>query len=458
MKFKLSKYILPAVISMVLVGAYTNIDGLFIGKAAGDDGIAAINIVWPIVALITSLGTGIGVGGSVVVGNLRGKGETEGAAAARRTSLFLLIFAGLAATLVLFFCYSPLLRRMGAEGQVLAYAENYAFVVTLGAVFQVMGAGLVVLLRCDGKTGTAMLYTAVGLVIHVLLDWLLVDRFALYGVAVSTVAAQAAVMTAGLFSYRIKWSQWFHFTCGWEIIRSSFAPFGVNFVSSLVLLFTNYFALQAGGTAAVSAYGVMSYAVYTYDYVFQGVCDGVQPVISFCNGAGDDEQKRKTVRISVALLAVLAGLFALLTPVMIRCLPALFFVSAQAEEFMQQGLIIYAFSYPFKAGVKFICAYHYSNKRTWQANILIYLDPLLFTPLLLRFLPSLFGMNGIWLALPVTQIFVFVTGVFLTTVLPGIGGNHTREIRADRKICKTVRRTSAKNRGSDDKEEGQVND
>ena len=40
MKFKLSKYILPAVISMVLVGAYTNIDGLFIGKAAGDDGKA----------------------------------------------------------------------------------------------------------------------------------------------------------------------------------------------------------------------------------------------------------------------------------------------------------------------------------------------------------------------------------------------------------------------------------
>ena len=94
MKFKLSKYILPAVISMVLVGAYTNIDGLFIGKAAGDDGIAAINIVWPIVALITSLGTGIGVGGSVVVGDLRGKGETVCAAAARRTSLFLLIFAG----------------------------------------------------------------------------------------------------------------------------------------------------------------------------------------------------------------------------------------------------------------------------------------------------------------------------------------------------------------------------
>ena len=57
MKFKLSKYIIPAVISMVLVGTYTNIDGLFIGNITGDDGLAAINIAWPIVAFITSVGT-----------------------------------------------------------------------------------------------------------------------------------------------------------------------------------------------------------------------------------------------------------------------------------------------------------------------------------------------------------------------------------------------------------------
>lgn len=416
MKFKLSKYILPSVISMVLVGAYTNIDGLFIGNAAGDEGIAAINIVWPIVAFITSIGTGIGVGGSVVVGNLQGKGETERAASARRTALFLLLIVGVVATLMLFFCYSPLLKFMGAEGKVLEYAENYAFVISIGAIFQILGAGLVVLLRCDGKTGLAMLYTAIGLVIHILLDWLLVDQFVLYGVAISTVAAQGAVMAAGLFSYRIRWKKPFKCKFGLEIIRSSFAPFGVNFVSSLVLLFTNYFALRTGGTAAVSAYGVMSYAVYTYDYVFQGVCDGVQPIISFCNGAEDDEQKRNTVRIAVILLGTLAVVFALITPVMIWGLPALFSVSAQAGIFMQQGLIIYAFSYPFKAGIKFICAYHYSNKRAWQANLLIYLDPLL-TPLLLMFLPQLFGINGIWLALPLTQALVFIVGVFLNIAI-----------------------------------------
>lgn len=129
---------------------------------------------------------------------------------------------------------------------------------------------------------------------------------------------------------------------------------------------------------------------------------------------------------------------------MIWGLPALFSVSAQAGIFMQQGLIIYAFSYPFKAGIKFICAYHYSNKRAWQANLLIYLDPLL-TPLLLMFLPQLFGMNGIWLALPLTQTFVFVTGIFLTTVFSGIDGRKSKEEKTSR--------SNPKN-----KKEGQEND
>lgn len=414
MRFSLSKYILPSVISMVLVGAYTNIDGLFIGNAAGDDGIAAINIVWPVVAFITSLGTGIGVGGSVIVSSLRGKGEDVRAGNARRTALLLLFFAGILSTLVLFFAYPPLLRLLGAAGQVLEYAENYAFVVTLGSLFQVVGAGLVVLLRCDGRTGLAMLYTAAGLVIHILLDWLLVGKYVLYGVAVSTVAAQAAVMLLGLCSFRVRCGIRMNMASAGEILRSSLAPFGVNFVSSLVLLFTNYFALRSGGTAAVSAYGVMSYAVYTYDYVFQGVCDGVQPVISYCAGAGDAEQKKRAVRSSVLLLAGLSVLFALITPLMIGWLPKLFAVSAEAEAFMRSGLVIYACSYPLKAGVKFLCAYHYSHKRVWLANVCTYIDPLIFTPLFLAVLPLGMGMNGIWAALPLTQLAVFAIGAGLT--------------------------------------------
>ena len=46
---------------------------------------------------------------------------------------------------------------------------------------------------------------------------------------------------------------------------------------------------------AVSAYAAMSYAVYTFDYIFQGMCDGIQPIISYCRGAGDSAQERRAV-------------------------------------------------------------------------------------------------------------------------------------------------------------------
>ena len=91
---RLSRYIIPSVISMVLVGTYTNIDGLFIGNVTGNPGLAAINFAWPIVAFITSLGTGIGIGGSVLLNRARGEGEEERADRLRSVILLLLLFSG----------------------------------------------------------------------------------------------------------------------------------------------------------------------------------------------------------------------------------------------------------------------------------------------------------------------------------------------------------------------------
>ena len=61
-----------------------------------------------------------------------------------------------------------------------------------------------------------------------------------------------------------------------------------------------------------------------------------------------------------------------------------------------------------------MCAYHYSHKRVWLANVCTYIDPLIFTPLFLAVLPLGMGMNGIWAALPLTQLAVFAIGAGLT--------------------------------------------
>lgn len=428
-KFRLIDYILPSVISMVIVGTYTNIDGLFIGNRAGDDGLAAINIAWPIVAFITSVGTGLGVGAAVVINGLRGRNETFLAEKAKTSALWLLLAGGVLSTILGLASYSPLLGILGAEGDVKTYAENYSLVISLGAIFQVAGAGTVVLLRNEGKTYFAMIDTAIGLAVHVALDFLTVKKFALYGVAAATVASQAIVAVLAVFRLmRLKKGTENKGGGGKSrlaamILKNSFAPFGLNFVPSAVLLFTNYFALKAGGTAAVGAYAVMSYAVYTYDYVFQGVCDGVQPVLSYYRGANAVAEEKKTVNKAIITLIVLSAVFIALTPAMISFLPKIFAVSGEAEQMMKTGFIVYAFAYPLKAAVKFVCSYCYSVGKIAVSNVLTYLDPFLFTPACLALLAGK-GMNGIWAALPLSQLLVlFAAGIAFVVVRRKNGRN-----------------------------------
>lgn len=416
MKFNLTKYILPSVVSMILVGTYTNIDGFFIGSATGDAGLAAINFAWPIVAMITSVGTGIGVGGAVAVNHLRGNRQAAQAEAAKTAALLLLGVFGIAVTLLSLLIDSPLLRCMGAEAQALTYAENYAAVISAGALFQIMGAGLLVLLRNEGKTVHAMLYTMAGLAVHIALDFLLVDKFKLFGVAASTVVSQLVVAALCLCSFPFARETSGLRAYGSGILKSAVAPFGLNFVPSAVLLFTNYFAMRAGGTQMVSAYAVMSYAVYTYDYLCQGVCDGIQPVVSYCQGAGDFAQKKRAVSAAACVLTVAACGFAALTPLLTAFLPEIFSVSAKTAAYMRRGLIIYAFSYPLKAAVKLVCSYFYSVRELWISNILTYLDPLAFTPLLLAGLACLCGEDGIWLSLPLSQAAIMLTFALLLPI------------------------------------------
>lgn len=411
MDLKLSKYIIPSIISMVLIGTYTNIDGFFIGNTAGDDGLAAINIVWPIVALITSIGTGIGVGGSVMLGNFRGRDDKKSAEQIKTTMLLMLLVVGIISGLLLWLVSKPLLELMGASGRVLAYSVDYSNIICLGAVFQIMGSGLVVLLRNEQKTYFSMFCCIAGLIVHLLLDILLVENYALSGVAVSTVASQAVVMIMCLFELKFDLKAKIKKTNIISILKASTSPLGINFVPSVVLLFTNYFALLSGGTAGVSAYAVMSYAVYTFDYIYQGVCDGIQPIISYCWGAGNQTDKKRAVRSAVIILAAFTILFIIITPGLIFVMPELFAVSDAAAKMMDMGFVIYAVSYPFKAIVKFICSYYYSCGKTKLSNILIYIDPVIFTPMLLAVLSKLFGINGVWMSMTLAQVLVAALGL-----------------------------------------------
>ncbi len=86
---------LPTMIAVMLSSMYAVIDGLFIGTATGDVGLAAINIAWPITALISAFGIGIGTGGSVLFSYAKGKGDNKQAKDTFGTTCTMLLVFGI---------------------------------------------------------------------------------------------------------------------------------------------------------------------------------------------------------------------------------------------------------------------------------------------------------------------------------------------------------------------------
>ena len=63
---KFLRFVLPSMVAFAFTGIYSIVDGFFVGNNVGDDGLAAINVAYPLVAFINAVGTGIGMGGSVI--------------------------------------------------------------------------------------------------------------------------------------------------------------------------------------------------------------------------------------------------------------------------------------------------------------------------------------------------------------------------------------------------------
>ncbi len=56
----------PTLVGMIFNSVLTVIDGIFVGRGVGPEGIAAVNIVAPVFMVITGIGLMFGIGASVI--------------------------------------------------------------------------------------------------------------------------------------------------------------------------------------------------------------------------------------------------------------------------------------------------------------------------------------------------------------------------------------------------------
>ena len=92
----LLRFAAPSIGMMLVIALYTVTDGIFIGRFAGADALAASNIVYPVINLLLGLAIMLASGGSALVAKTLGEGE----AAHAREYFSLIVCAGTVVGLV----------------------------------------------------------------------------------------------------------------------------------------------------------------------------------------------------------------------------------------------------------------------------------------------------------------------------------------------------------------------
>ena len=249
MSKKFFSYVVPSVLAFTLSGIYTIVDGFFIGQSLGDVGLAAITLGYPISALVGAIGTGLGLSGSIRYTILNAQGETKKQEECFSGTILLMLLVGAILSVTLFGLSAPILRLLGAQGEILTLCVQYAHIIALGAIFQLMATGFVPFIRNMDGASFAMVAMIFGFVTNIILDytcvWVL--NWGMAGAALATIVGQAVTMVASIVFFavkkcRLRLPEFAALAALWkDVLKVSLSPFGLTFSPTITMLFMNRF-------------------------------------------------------------------------------------------------------------------------------------------------------------------------------------------------------------------------
>ena len=421
------KYVIPSIIAFALSGIYAIVDGYFVGNTIGDAGLSAINIAYPIVALIQSVGTGIGMGGAVYYSINTAEGNHQKARQFIAASWWLLVAASIIFTLLTFFSAHTILVLLGADGSILAYATHYVKIIALGAALQIGGTGLIPFIRNFGSSSFAMIAMLGGFVTNILLDYLLVWVYGqgMTGAALATIVGQGVTFLIALLYSVLKKKLFicinageFRFLCK-SIFKVGFAPFGLALTPNISLVIINRFSASYGGEKAIATYACISYIICIIYLILQGVGDGSQPLMSKYYGERKTNELAEVKRMAYTFAVILAFIGCVIMYLGRWHIGTLFGSSDTVNSETAKIIPIFLVSVPFVAITRISTAGFYATEKATLSYILTFIEPVLMLGLMLILPPLFGGQIMIWWSTVFARIISAILALLLTKLNKG---------------------------------------
>lgn len=420
---RLLRFTLPSIGMMIFTSIYGVVDGFFISNYAGKAPFSAINLIYPFLMILSTVGFMFGTGGSAIVAKAFGEGKRE--KGNRYFSLFVyvtLVLGVLFAVLGIVFV-PTIARLLGGKGEILDHAVLYARIILLALPFNVLQLLFQSFFVTAEKPQMGLFVTLSAGFTNMILDAVLVillpQEYKLAGAAIATAMSQVVGGTIPLIYFARKNSSIlrlgktsFDGRAVAKACTNGSSEFMSNIAMNLVGMLYNVQLLKYEPENGLAAYGVMMYVSMIFSAAFIGYSIGTAPVIGFNDGAQNHAElkgilKKSLIIIGVVGVAMVAAAEILATPL------AKIFVSYDAElmALTVSGFRIFAVAFIFMGYAIFCSSFFTALNDGLTSALISFLRTVVFQVAAVLLLPLFMGIDGVWLSISVAELMAVVFSV-----------------------------------------------
>lgn len=411
---KLIKFTLPTIFMMIFTSIYTIVDGFFISNYVGKTAFAAVNLIWPALMILASLGFMVGTGGAAIVGKILGQGNREKANQIFTMMIKFTLVLGIITSILGVVFTKDIAILLGASEAMLKDCITYGQIIN-GFNFAFM---LQYLFQSFFVTATkpklGFIITVIAGVTNIILDALFIAVFK-WGVTGAAVASGIGQMVGGFipiiyFSRKnssllqITHSK-FEFDYIFNACTNGSSELMSSISSSVVGILYNFQLLKYSGENGVAAYGVLMYTQMIFQAIYLGYTIGTNPIISYNYGSENHDELKNILSKSLKILSI-TGICMFGSCFILSKQISMIFVGYDSElmNITTNAFKIYSIAFIF-SGFNIYASGFFTALGNGKISALIsFLRCLVFQIISVLILPMLFDLNGIWWALTVAEL------------------------------------------------------
>lgn len=419
---KLIRFTLPSILMMIFTSIYGVVDGFFVSNYVGAEAFASVNLIMPVIIILSAVGFMIGTGGNALVAMTLGQHDEKRANEIFSMLIYILIFLGICLSIAMAVFMPKMARILGATDIMIDDCVIYGRISMVSLTFFMLQTSFQSFMVTAARPHFGLYITIAAGVTNMVLDLVFVGilGFGVAGAAWATVASEIVGGSVPLIYFIIPNKSklnlvkaGFKFRPLIKVLSNGASEFMTIISSSFVNMLYNLQLMKIAGEKGVASFGVIMYINFIFTGVLFGYAFGSSSIVSYHYGAENYKELRSLFSKSIKIIGIASLIsFASAQLFAIPLVKIFFSYSDELIEMTTHGFRIYSIAYLMIGFNGYASSLFTALNNGRVSATIAFGRTLVFQVASILILPRIFGLAGIFSSIIVAEFLAIMVSMF----------------------------------------------